>query len=84
MVIQIVYSALQIYWFLLLGRVIMSWINVGPDSPIAPIRSFLFQVTEPVLGPLRSVLPRTGMFDLSTIVALIGVRLLMSFVQSLG
>jgi YggT family protein len=49
-------------------RVLLSWINVSPDHPIAHL---LVQITEPILGPLRSRLPLIGMFDISPIVAIL-------------
>jgi len=49
-------------------RVLLSWINVSPDNPIAHL---LAQITEPILGPLRGRLPLIGMFDLSPIVAIL-------------
>ncbi len=63
--INILFYAL---WAAILGRVIMSWINPSPDNPIAKI---LFEITEPILAPIRRVLPSMGMLDLSPMVALI-------------
>ena len=68
-----------ILYVALLARVIMSWINVGPSSPIYPLATIVYQVTEPILAPIRRVLPKFGMFDLSPMVAL----LLVGLVQSL-
>ena len=62
----------------LLGRVLMSWFQVGRDSPFYPIVTIIFQVTEPILAPIRRVLPRFGMLDFSPMVAL----LLLGFIQS--
>ena len=42
---------------------------------MATVFSFLYTITEPVLGPLRRVIPPLGGFDLSPIVALIGLQL---------
>jgi len=54
------------------GRVIMTWISPGGNDPISVI---LYQITEPILAPIRSVmrqiLPSTGMFDFTPMVALI-------------
>ena len=60
-----------VLYFGILARVLLSWISVGPDSFLMPFLRLIFAVTEPVLGPLRRVLPKTGMFDFSPIVALI-------------
>ena len=64
----------------MIGRVIMSWINVGSSNPLYPIAQIIFQVTEPVLAPLRRVLPRFGMLDFSPMVAL----LLIFFIRSVA
>ena len=50
------------------GRVIMSWVSPRGNDPVTMI---LFQITEPILGPIRRVMPQLGMFDLSPLVALI-------------
>ena len=51
----------------------MSWVTMfAPDSPIVEsINGVLKQMTEPILGPLRRVVPPLGMFDLTPMVALI-------------
>ena len=55
-------------WVLVFGRVIMSWIDPGGRNRIS---SFLFQATEPVLAPVRRVLPQSGAVDWSGFVVLI-------------
>ena len=57
----------------ILASVIMSWVTMfAPESPIVEsINGILKQMTEPVLGPLRRVVPPLGMFDLTPMVALI-------------
>ena len=55
-------------WVAILGRVIISWINLSPDNPIVVL---LYGITEPILAPIRRVLPSMGMIDLSPMVALI-------------
>ena len=52
----------------ILGRVIISWLPISPEHPISVI---LHQVTEPILGPIRRVLPKLGMLDFSPIVAIL-------------
>ncbi len=84
MILSIVISFLNIYTFVLLGRAIFSWFQLSPDSPLAPLRSFLWQVTEPVLEPVRSVMPRTGMFDLSFLLVFIAIRILIQVLRNLA
>ncbi len=57
-----------ILYLALIGRVIISWLNLGPSNPAAAI---LFQITEPILRPIRQILPTFGMLDFSPMVALI-------------
>ena len=68
--------ALTLAWILLLIRVVVSWLEFfGVRRPIAgPMRTaydLLFTVTEPILRPLRKVLPPAGMFDISVVVAFV-------------
>ena len=58
----------NVLWFALLARVVLSWIKLSPTNPLVVI---VFQITEPMLAPIRRVLPRMGMIDLSPMVALI-------------
>lgn len=55
------------------ARVLLSWFPMAAGNPIAQI---LYDVTEPILGPLRRVLPAIGMFDISPIVALLLLQVL--------
>lgn len=63
--INILFIAL---WVAILGRVIISWVNLSPYNPIVVA---IYQITEPILAPIRRVLPQTGMIDLSPMVAII-------------
>jgi YggT family protein len=65
-----------ILWIALLARVILSWFNVDQSSPFYPIVNIAHQLTEPILAPIRQVLPKTGMFDFSPIVAFILISLI--------
>ena len=75
----------MVLYIAILGRVIISWLNLSSENPIVVI---LNQITEPILGPIRRLLPRMGMLDLSPIVAilLIGLiqRVLISLFASAG
>jgi YggT family protein len=71
----------QIYVLILIARAILSWFPLSPESPFAAVWRFVFAVTEPLLAPLRRIIPPVGMIDLSFLVAffvfeLVIVRLL--------
>jgi len=70
----------NLYSFLILARVLLSWINVSPGSPIVTL---IIEATDPVLKPLRNVIPPIGMMDISPIAALILLQILETIVMSL-
>ena len=55
-------------WALVLGRMLMSWFDPAGRNQVS---SFLVQATEPLLSPVRRVLPATGTVDWSGFVVLI-------------
>lgn len=59
------------------ARAILSWFPIGYDSPVRPVSDFLHRVTEPVLAPIRSVLPPLGGIDLSILLVIFGIRLIL-------
>jgi len=69
----------NLYSFLILARVLLSWVNVSPYHPIVV---FIHEVTEPVLRPLRNIIPPIGMMDISPIAALILLQILESLILS--
>lgn len=73
---RVISMFLSIVELLIIARVILSWVA----SPVSrnPFVQFIRGVTEPILAPIRSILPRTGMFDLSPMIALFAIYLLQS------
>lgn len=66
----------QFLEFMIFIRIIMSWVRINPYSSFY---SFVFRVTEPILGPFREGMNRlinTGPIDFSPIVALLAIRLI--------
>jgi len=74
--IEILVQVLVIAIFL---RAIISWFRLAPDNPIQVI---LIQVTEPILSPLRRVVPSLGMFDITPWIAMILLQFLGSIIVS--
>ena len=56
-----------LYIFVIFARVIMSWVRVDPYHPVA---QWIFRLTEPLLGPIRNMMPQTGMVDWSPMIAM--------------
>ncbi|MCU1426045.1 MAG: hypothetical protein JWL83_45 [Actinomycetia bacterium] len=75
---RIICDLLLLYMIVLAGRAIMSWFPIRPGTPAATIYGVLHDITEPVLAPMRRIIPPAGMFDLSFIVLFILLRVLMS------
>ena len=69
----------QIIQMAIIGRALLSWFPMGPTNPFRPLAVVLHQITEPILAPLRRIIPTIGMIDISPIVAL----LLLNFLQGI-
>jgi YggT family protein len=68
-------SLLQLYLIVIFVRVILSWFPISPDSALASVYRFVYAITEPVMGPIRRVMPGArvgGMgIDFSPIIVLL-------------
>lgn len=62
-----------IFWILILIRVVLSFVQINPYHPAVQI---VYQLTEPILEPIRNIMPRTGMIDFSPLIALLLLGLL--------
>lgn len=65
---MLVQLSVQIYSLIILARVLMSWVNVDPYSPLART---IFDLTEPVLAPVRNLLPQMAGLDFSPIIVMV-------------
>lgn len=73
-------SLVQLYTFCIIGRILLSWFPISPESPLSSVFGFLYRITEPVLGPIRRMLPPIGMggmgLDLSPIIVIVGLQII--------
>jgi YggT family protein len=81
--IQFIYYVLQLYIYILVAAALLSWLVafnvVNPRHPfVAAVGQVLFAVTEPILRPIRNLMPRMGPVDISPVV----VILIIIFIQS--
>jgi YggT family protein len=80
-VIQILSLLLQLFELALLARIILSWFpNVDRSNPII---QFLFDITEPVLKPIRDMLPPGGMFDFSPLIVFVIIQVLTTVLRGI-
>lgn len=80
--LDVILLALQLYVWLLIAQAVLSWlvafnvVNVRNEA-VRTIWNFLYQITEPVLRPIRRIMPNLGGIDISPIILL----LLIFFIQ---
>lgn len=67
-------TVLMMYLVLIIVNVLISWFGQNARHPIIPL---VYQLTEPVLRPIRQILPSLAGMDLSPLVAIIGIQFLM-------
>jgi YggT family protein len=81
--LDVILIVLQIYVWLLIAAAILSWLiafNVvnTHNQVVAVVGDFLYRITEPVLRPIRNVMPNLGGLDISPVI----VILIIFFIQS--
>jgi YggT family protein len=66
---QIIQATVLVLTIAIIGRALLSWFpNVNPANPAV---EFLVTITEPILAPIRSIMPRMGFIDLTPMIAII-------------
>ena len=71
----------KIYFFALLGMIILSWVAPGGNNPAIFL---LYQITEPVMAPFRKILPAMGGLDLSPILVFILINIIQIALQHMA
>ena len=80
-ILDVVLLILEIYTYIIIGSAIFSWlfafnvVNSG-NQFVGMVGNFLHQATEPLLRPIRRIMPNLGTIDISPIILLLGVFLL--------
>jgi len=73
-----------LYLIAIFIRILLSWFPLDPNGFMATIGGFLYMITDPVLVPLRRVIPplRLGnvALDLSAVIAIIGLNILLTVI----
>jgi YggT family protein len=64
--------------FAIIIRALMSWFNPSPENPVVRI---VMEITEPVLAPLRRIVPRIGMIDITPIVAILLLNVIQAMLE---
>ncbi|HEX2907468.1 MAG TPA: YggT family protein [Phototrophicaceae bacterium] len=79
MILQAIALVLYVFQMILLVRVLLSWFPTIDRSN--PIIQFVYNVTEPVLRPIRDLMPQTGMMDLSPLIVLLIIQVVMRLLR---
>lgn len=85
-VFGVIYFIIIIYYYAIIASIIMSFVMLfsGNMSP-HPLLQLIWQLTEPVMGPIRKVIPPMGGLDFSPIFIFIAIRLIQNLlIQSFG
>jgi len=80
-VIDLLVFLLQAFIVVILIRIVFSWVSPYPTNTVSRLA---FQLTEPVLAPVRRLLPPTAGIDLSPLVVSIVVIILINVLRSAG
>lgn len=75
----VVTATFNLFFWAVVVRAVLSWVSPGAYNPASAL---LIQLTEPILAPIRRVIPPIGGLDLSTIVFLIGMQFLSILVHN--
>ena len=73
---MILINIVDLYSVLVLLAVILSWVHLPYDNPVA---QFVSRMTEPALAPIRRMLPPMGGMDFSPMILLVGLQMLKGF-----
>ena len=74
--VDLLCSLIDVYYIVLIARILLSRFPVQAGTAIASIDSILYDLTEPVLGPLRPRILPLGMLDPSPLIVFIGLSIL--------
>jgi len=78
--IQLVDLFLTIYIWIIIARAIISWVNPYPYHPLV---RFLYRVTEPVLAPVRRIIPPIAGIDISPVIVIFVIFFIQNFLHYL-
>lgn len=80
-VIGLCAMVLNLYFFAIIGSIILSWVAQGSYNPGAQL---LYQITEPVMAPFRKLIPPLGGLDLSPILVFLSINVLEVLLRHMG
>lgn len=85
-VLDVIQLVLHLYTYVIIATAILSWLIAFDvvntrNGFVAGIMNFLYQITEPLLRPIRNILPNLGGVDVSPVILLLLIFFLQSFID---
>lgn len=82
----LVILALSLYLYVLFARIILGWVTMfwTPPSSLTPVIRVIYDLTEPIMGFFRRIIPPIGGLDLSPIIIFIIIRVLIQTLSAAG
>ena len=75
--IDIIIAFLYLLNLAIFARVVMSWVIPSGQSS-NPLVNIIHEITEPILSPIRKIVPRVGMFDFTPMIAVVTLGIIIS------
>ncbi|MGK0270927.1 MAG: YggT family protein [Cocleimonas sp.] len=77
---EIIKTVIWVYIIALILQAVISWVGSAQGNPVSPL---VHSLTNPIVRPIRKVVPLIGMMDLSPLVAILGLNVLLIVVNNL-
>jgi len=77
-------QVISLYTLVIFVRIILSWFPVSPGGAFGQVNRVLYQITEPVLGPARRIIPSLGPIDISPIIVVVALSFVQSMLRGVG
>jgi len=75
---------ISLYTLVIFVRIILSWFPMSPGGALGQVNRVLYQITEPVLGPARRLIPSLGPIDISPIIVVVALGFVQSMLRNVG
>lgn len=75
---------ISLYTLVIFVRIILSWFPMSPGGALGQVNRVLYQITEPVLGPARRLIPSLGPIDISPVVVVIALGFVQRMLHGAG
>ena len=87
--LEVTYALLDFLWWVLIIGAVLSWlVTFGIVNPynrfINVLGDMISRITEPLLAPIRRLMPATGSIDLSPLILMFAIYFLQMFIRNLG